>query len=391
MPNYTQMTFTGTGGKKFNVTPEGYKIMPDTGEINKSWQINPETGIVSRSGGGSFFSDPFGQITAGSPAAPRPDQRGIYSQVFTGRGGQQFNVNPQGYRLSPTGEVTSQWVSPEGGVFYGGQASGSYATPEGQVVQGWMPRTPLSELKDPQLPWQATIAGQMEGLMQEGSPYLEGFRQRAREEANRRGLLNSAMATTAGEQAAWEGAYPIAAADADVAARSYLMGQEYGAKQDLERMISDEHLRRTGFTLSGNLQGKFADHIAQIQSTTRQAIQNVMISPDMSESVKEQMIADIEAQRDYDLQFINEVYGDLPVWQTGFTTTVGETPPGSIVDTLGELEPEAPEEAGPYPFGEAGNYAGEERFTQDGLRYIWDGTEWKREDQYQWPIDSFYR
>lgn len=61
---------------------------------------------------------------------------------------------------------------------------------------------------------EATVEGRMKGLLASGSPYLESARQRAKEEAATRGLLNTTMAGTAGERAAIESAFPIAAQDA---------------------------------------------------------------------------------------------------------------------------------------------------------------------------------
>lgn len=63
-------------------------------------------------------------------------------------------------------------------------------------------------------PANETVAGQITGLLADNSDYLEGFRDRTARAANARGLVNSTMAASAGEEAAAAGALPIATADA---------------------------------------------------------------------------------------------------------------------------------------------------------------------------------
>lgn len=60
----------------------------------------------------------------------------------------------------------------------------------------------------------ATVKGQMEGLLSEGSKYLDLARSKAAQTANSRGFLNSTMAAGAGERAAIDAALPIASQDA---------------------------------------------------------------------------------------------------------------------------------------------------------------------------------
>lgn len=59
-----------------------------------------------------------------------------------------------------------------------------------------------------------TVQGQLNGLLSKGSPYIDVARAGAAQTANARGLLNSSIAASAGEEAAIKAALPIAAADA---------------------------------------------------------------------------------------------------------------------------------------------------------------------------------
>lgn len=58
------------------------------------------------------------------------------------------------------------------------------------------------------------VANQLTGILGTNSPYVQGARDRAIRSANTRGLLNSTLAGTGGEEAAIAAAMPIATADA---------------------------------------------------------------------------------------------------------------------------------------------------------------------------------
>lgn len=59
-----------------------------------------------------------------------------------------------------------------------------------------------------------TVAGRMNSLMSEDSPYLQSARARSAGAMNARGLMNSSIAIGDGERAAYDAAMPIAQADA---------------------------------------------------------------------------------------------------------------------------------------------------------------------------------
>lgn len=79
---------------------------------------------------------------------------------------------------------------------------------------------------------QETVAGQMEGLLSKESPLVKMSRTKAKEDANKRGLLNTSMAVQAGEAAAYQSALPIAQQDAQTAATSGQSSQE--AQQEID-------------------------------------------------------------------------------------------------------------------------------------------------------------
>ena len=80
----------------------------------------------------------------------------------------------------------------------------------------------------------ATVSGQLQGFLESGSPYVRAARQRGREEAASRGLLNSSIAAGAAERSAIETALPVAVADAKAfqeAGMAGFLGEIEGAKK----------------------------------------------------------------------------------------------------------------------------------------------------------------
>lgn len=61
-----------------------------------------------------------------------------------------------------------------------------------------------------------TVSGQLDTLLQQGSPYIDRARAASTVAANKRGLINSSIAAGAGEGAAIDAALPIANADAGI-------------------------------------------------------------------------------------------------------------------------------------------------------------------------------
>jgi hypothetical protein len=85
----------------------------------------------------------------------------------------------------------------------------------------------------------ASVEGRMEGLLGSDSPYMKAAKAGAMETANRRGLLNSTMAATAGEKAAIESALPIAQADAGFLQQSALQSQQGNIQKGLYETQGD--------------------------------------------------------------------------------------------------------------------------------------------------------
>jgi hypothetical protein len=102
-------------------------------------------------------------------------------------------------------------------------------TPAGAVTPG--PEGSVHQLNLAELtrrvvdPGTETVEARMKGMLAEGNPFIEGYKQRAYRAANARGMLNGTMAVSAGEEAATNAAMPIATADA----ATYAKAADYNA------------------------------------------------------------------------------------------------------------------------------------------------------------------
>lgn len=74
----------------------------------------------------------------------------------------------------------------------------------------------LDDLKTRTVTSGQTVAGQLGGLLDANSDYIQSARDRALRTANARGLSNSSIAASAGEDSAYQAALPIATSDAQV-------------------------------------------------------------------------------------------------------------------------------------------------------------------------------
>lgn len=131
---------------------------------------------------------------------------------------------------------------------------------------------------------ESKVSNQLTSLLSAGSPLITQAESRAKEEANRLGLLSSSMAVGAGRRAAYEAALPIAQADAKVVGESDLSRQnaaqqtaldiqQQGGRINLqsmqdkaayerEQLAQNEAFKRT----SAEIAGRMSDIQAQMTS-----------------------------------------------------------------------------------------------------------------------------
>ncbi|MES2183038.1 MAG: hypothetical protein V4505_00700 [Pseudomonadota bacterium] len=102
-------------------------------------------------------------------------------------------------------------------------AQASQLTPQQQQIKAKAAAQGVTLLGDP-TQWvvtpDQTVEGRINNLVNPNSPIIQQAMARAAQQANSRGLLNSSIATTAGQDAAYTAAMPIATADAATFAKA---------------------------------------------------------------------------------------------------------------------------------------------------------------------------
>jgi len=152
---------------------------------------------------------------------------------------------------------------------------------------------------------QETVAGQMKGLIQDDSPYMQMARTGAKQQMNSRGLLNSSMAISAGDVAAYQAALPIAQADAsvyDTNAKQNLAYQNEALKTNTAG-INDMTGKNMSASVEGmktNMDAATKTQLATIEADYKTTMQNSATASEMyKQTVKN--ISDIQANKDMSL------------------------------------------------------------------------------------------
>lgn len=150
-----------------------------------------------------------------------------------------------------------------------------------------------------------TVAGQMQGLIQENAPLMQMARTSANQQMNSRGLLNSSMAVTASDQAAYQAALPIAQADAsvyDTNAKQNLAYQNEALKTNTTGIndMSGRNLSANIEAMKTNMDAATKTQLATIEADYKTTMQNSATASEMyKQTVKN--ISDIQANKDMSL------------------------------------------------------------------------------------------
>ena len=161
----------------------------------------------------------------------------------------------------------------------------------------------------------STVAGQLNTLLSSDSPYIKDTQQRAETQAGSRGLLNSTIATQAGQSAAIQAALPIAQQDAQsynqfniakqgaenqlqtIQAEGIISGQITQQKAAIDRKNQDIQdaftAQITGAneqskTLLSDLQNTYNSHIQNLDIAAKAATQQVSLNADQAKTVATQ-------------------------------------------------------------------------------------------------------
>lgn len=135
-------------------------------------------------------------------------------------------------------------------------------------------------------PAQETVAGQMQGLIQNNSPLIQMARTGAKQQMNERGLLNSSLAVSAADTAAYNAALPIAQADAsvyDTNAKQNLAYQNEATKTNAASIndMTGKNMSATVDALKSNMDAATKTQLASIEADYKTTMQNSATASEM--------------------------------------------------------------------------------------------------------------
>ena len=156
----------------------------------------------------------------------------------------------------------------------------SLADPEGTLYD--VPATALGALESARQPGattgqyvtpESTVSGQLMSLLDRDSPYLRQADTRAREEANKMGLLSSSMTVGATERERIAAALPIAQQDAQLFGTSALKEQDYASSSalDTQKIAGQSALATQAHTQNIEALGVQADHQLKLEAYSQDA------------------------------------------------------------------------------------------------------------------------
>lgn len=136
-----------------------------------------------------------------------------------------------------------------------------------------------------------TVQGQLDGLMKSDAPFLQQARTRATQAANQRGLVNSSMAVSAGEAAAYDAALPVAAKDADANLSQKQLNQKVVADFGMQQMRGDQSKELANIEAQYKTLMQANDSASRFFSQTSSSISDILKEPNIPVDQKNQLVA----------------------------------------------------------------------------------------------------
>jgi hypothetical protein len=181
------------------------------------------------------------------------------------------------------------------------------AAPQPAIADGSANNTPGTVPQTNGTPqWQntsdQTVQGQLTGIIGQNSPLIQQARTRALEGMNDRGLINSSMAQTAADSAAYNAALPIAQADASQASKV--------AGTNVQN-INNQNIANTEAQYKELTQGSAS--AANIMSNAQTQIANIMANTNITD--KQAAIDQVKANVQQAMNLFGSLAGNLNLGQ----------------------------------------------------------------------------
>lgn len=157
------------------------------------------------------------------------------------------------------------------------------------------PAAPTTEPQQPPAtPSITPVSDRITDLLKTDSPYMQQAETQAKQQANRRGLLNSSIAVQAGQAARINAAFPIASQDAGI---------------ELENRIASMNLAAAERQQVGALTAAF-------ESSYSNTLASIMSNPEIPAEERQRYMDHAARIRDSNLNLLEQFYGINLQWST---------------------------------------------------------------------------
>ena len=216
----------------------------------------------------------WGGTVTGVDAPKKADEYVYNPNDFGGISQEQAKANNAKLAQSGLGlaggsgnESVTRNQSGVGGASFGGSSTNSNGIIGGQMQAAQVATPTQWNVTAPQ-----TVQGQIKDIINPNSPIMQQARTGALEQMNSRGLANSSMAITAGDDAAYRAAIPIATADASTYAKS----ASYNADaQNQVNLANAQYANQAG---QSNLSANTQTSIAKMNDDTQKQLSTLDVA-----------------------------------------------------------------------------------------------------------------
>lgn len=143
-----------------------------------------------------------------------------------------------------------------------------------------------------------SVSGRLKGLLASGGPLMKQAETFGLQQANKRGLLNSSLATEAAQGAIYDRLVPIASQEAKQVADKNLTSMDIGSKEKI-----------AGMNIASNDREKAAAATTQMAGIYGNAFSNVAQNTNIPAETRDTYLRHLAAIKDSNLKLVEQLYG----------------------------------------------------------------------------------
>lgn len=161
-----------------------------------------------------------------------------------------------------------------------------------------------------------SVTNRVTGLLAQNSPLMQQAKTRAKQSANRRGLLNSSMAVGAGQQATLNAALPIASQEANQAHAKNLAAQGHAQTKEIQSADISSKEKIADMNVGAHDRQYASGFVAEVEKKYGAMFNEVLKNNNLSSAQRDKYYGHLATLRDSDMQLVEQLYGIDLDWAT---------------------------------------------------------------------------